>query len=79
MLIIVEPAYYLDRDGLGALVLAIQGFKGGARIITHNKEIYDGVAKEKWIMKGGLLRIEGEFVDTDDQNADCNRGPDEVF
>merc|ERR1712054_156446 len=51
---------YLDREGLGALVLAIKEYKGGVLIISHNKEFCDGVATEKWIMKGGYLRIEGE-------------------
>merc|ERR1712048_911500 len=36
------------------------GYKGGVLIISHNKEFCDGVATEKWIMKGGYLRIEGE-------------------
>merc|ERR1712054_395571 len=33
---------------------------GGVLIISHNKEFCDGVATEKWIMRGGYLRIEGE-------------------
>merc|ERR1712006_66611 len=58
--ILDEPTNYLDRDGLGALILAIKDYKGGVLIISHNKEFCDGVAQEKWIMKGGYLRIEGE-------------------
>jgi len=79
VLILDEPTNYLDRDGLGALVLAIQDFKGGVLIISHNKEFCDGVATEKWIMKGGQLRIEGESVDADEKNTEGNKGPDEVF
>merc|ERR1719387_1635668 len=60
ILILDEPTNYLDREGLGALVLAIKEYKGGVLIISHNKEFCDGVATEKWIMKGGRLRIEGE-------------------
>merc|ERR1711881_752278 len=60
ILILDEPTNYLDREGLGALVLAIKDYKGGVLIISHNKEFCDGVATEKWIMKGGYLRIEGE-------------------
>merc|ERR1712176_199755 len=59
ILILDEPTNYLDREGLGALVLAIKDYKGGVLIISHNKEFCDGVATEKWIMKGGYLRIEG--------------------
>merc|ERR1712038_1013943 len=60
ILILDEPTNYLDRDGLGALVLAIQSYTGGVLIISHNKEFCDSVCTEKWIMKGGRLRIEGE-------------------
>mmetsp|Transcript_1930 Transcript_1930/g.4896 ORF Transcript_1930/g.4896 Transcript_1930/m.4896 type:complete len:1044 (-) Transcript_1930:313-3444(-) len=78
VLILDEPTNYLDRDGLGALVLAIKDYKGGVLIISHNKEFCDGVATEKWIMMGGRLRIEGESVG-DDAADDGNIGPDEVY
>merc|ERR1719190_36384 len=79
VLILDEPTNYLDREGLGALVLAIKDYKGGVLIISHNKEFCDGVATEKWIMKGGRLRIEGESVDTEGDKVDGNAGPDEVY
>merc|ERR1739848_588385 len=69
----------LDREGLCALVLAIKDYKGGVLIISHNKEFCDGVATEKWIMKGGHLRIEGESVDTSAGGEEANKGPDEVY
>merc|ERR1712061_745841 len=79
VLILDEPTNYLDREGLGALVLAIKDYKGGVLIISHNKEFCDGVATEKWIMKGGYLRIEGESVDAEEKNEDGNKQVDEVF
>merc|ERR1712013_58187 len=79
VLILDEPTNYLDREGLGALVLAIKDYKGGVLIISHNKEFCDNVATEKWIMKGGHLRIEGESVDTSEGKDDGNAGPDEVY
>jgi len=79
VLILDEPTNYLDRDGLGALVLAIKDYKGGVLIISHNKEFCDGVATEKWIMQGGRLRIEGESVDIEESKTDGNKGPDEVY
>merc|ERR1712238_463367 len=79
ILILDEPTNYLDRDALGALVLAIKEFNGGVLIISHNKEFCDGVATEKWIMMGGKLRIEGESVDASDGKDDGNKGPDEVY
>merc|ERR1711933_606169 len=79
ILILDEPTNYLDRDGLGALVLAIKDYKGGVLIISHNREFCDSVATEKWIMQGGRLRIEGESVDADEGKEQANTGPDEVF
>merc|ERR1719409_34851 len=64
ILILDEPTNYLDRDGLGALILAIKDYQGGVLIISHNQEFCFNVATERWIMKGGYLRIEGESVDT---------------
>merc|ERR1711976_742975 len=77
--ILDEPTNYLDRDGLGALVLAIKDFKGGVLIISHNKEFCEGVATEKWIMNKGLLRIEGESVDTSAKEESGNKGPEVVY
>merc|ERR1711998_651478 len=55
------------------LVLAIKEYKGGVLIISHNKEFCDGVATEKWIMKGGYLRIEGESkAEENEQEAQGN-------
>jgi len=78
ILILDEPTNYLDRDGLGALVLAIKEYHGGVLIISHNKEFCDGVATEKWIMNKGYLRIEGESVDTSDKAGEIS-GPEVVY
>merc|ERR1711937_705202 len=80
VLILDEPTNYLDRDGLGALVLAIKDYKGGVLIISHNKEFCDGVATEKWIMKGGHLRIEGESkVDEEEAQTSGNKEQEDVY
>merc|ERR1711977_481832 len=81
ILILDEPTNYLDREGLGALVLAIQDYKGGVLIISHNKEFCDGVAQEKWIMNKGYLRIEGESVDTTagDEAASGNKAQEDIL
>merc|ERR1719159_1316048 len=79
ILILDEPTNYLDRDGLGALVLAIKDYEGGVLIISHNKEFCDGVATEKWIMNKGHLRIEGESVDTSAKTEEGNKGPEVVY
>merc|ERR1712029_1151163 len=79
ILILDEPTNYLDRDGLGALVLAIKDYKGGVLIISHNKEFCDNVATEKWIMKGGYLRIEGESRGGDDEEQSGNKAKEDVY
>merc|ERR1712139_356405 len=79
VLILDEPTNYLDREGLGALVLAIKDYKGGVLIISHNKEFCDSVATEKWIMKGGYLRIEGESKAVEDEQASGNKEIEEVY
>jgi elongation factor 3 len=79
VLILDEPTNYLDRDGLGALVLAIKDYEGGVLIISHNKEFCEGVATEKWIMNKGYLRIEGESVDTSNKEEQGNKGPEVVY
>merc|ERR1712216_1006730 len=63
LVVLDEPTNYLDRDGLGALTKAIEDFEGGVIIISHNKEFCNAVASEKWIMKAGLLKQEGESVE----------------
>merc|ERR1712031_4109 len=69
VLILDEPTNYLDREGLGALVLAIKDYKGGVLIISHNKEFCDGVAQEKWIMNKGIEDIVDASGNKIEQNA----------
>merc|ERR1711935_832981 len=79
ILILDEPTNYLDREGLGALVLAIKDYKGGVLIISHNKEFCENVATEKWIMKGGYLRIEGESVEAAEDDKGGNKAVEDVY
>lgn len=74
-----ELTNYLDRDDLGALVLAIKDYEGGVLIISNNKEFCDGVATEKWITNTGYLRIEGESVDTSPKDDSGNSGPERLL
>ena len=75
----MNPQTTLDRDGLGALVLAFKDYEGGVLIISHNKEFCDGVATVEWIMDKGYLRIEGESVDTSAKDESGNKGPEVVY
>merc|ERR1711988_1815816 len=66
LVILDEPTNYLDRDALGALVAAIDAYKGGVVVISHNREFANAICQEKWIMEAGRLRREGESVAQDD-------------
>merc|ERR1719413_35304 len=79
VLILDEPTNYLDRNGLGALVLAIKDYKGGVLIISHNKEFCENVATERWIMKGGYLRIEGQSVEAEEEQGGGNKEIEDVY
>merc|ERR1711975_34366 len=68
-----------DREGLGALVLACASYKGGVLIISHNKEFCENVATEKWIMKGGYLRIEGESKGDEEEEKGGNKQQEDVY
>merc|ERR1712100_772933 len=78
ILVLDEPTNYLDREGLGALVLAIKDYKGGVLIISHNREFCENVATEKWIMQGGKLRIEGESVADEKEEESGNKQQETV-
>jgi len=60
ILILDEPTNYLDREALGALAKAIEGFGGGVVIISHNSEFVSTVCKEEWLMDSGHLTTKGE-------------------
>ena len=79
VLILDEPTNYLDREGIGALVLAIRDCEGGVLIISHNKEFCDGVATEKWIMNKGILRIKGEPVAKEKEKQSVNKQQEDVY
>merc|ERR1712190_216740 len=79
ILILDEPTNYLDREGLGALVTAIKDYKGGVLITSHNKEFCGGVATEKWIMKGGYLRIEGAPVEEKEEKETGNKTQEDIY
>ena len=73
LIILDEPTNYLDRDGLGALTKAIEEFKGGVIIISHNREFANAVSHETWIMEFGKLRREGISIEQNDNKQNDNK------
>eukprot|EP00303_Exanthemachrysis_gayraliae_P007461 CAMPEP_0206007530 /NCGR_PEP_ID=MMETSP1464-20131121/5816_1 /ASSEMBLY_ACC=CAM_ASM_001124 /TAXON_ID=119497 /ORGANISM="Exanthemachrysis gayraliae, Strain RCC1523" /LENGTH=1054 /DNA_ID=CAMNT_0053381027 /DNA_START=42 /DNA_END=3206 /DNA_ORIENTATION=- len=51
LVLLDEPTNYLDRESLGALAGAIEGFEGGVVIISHNEEFTKKLCKETWLME----------------------------
>jgi len=60
ILILDEPTNYLDRESLGALAGAIEGFDGGVVMITHNNEFCSKLCPETWVMDSGHLETKGD-------------------
>jgi len=60
ILILDEPTNYLDRESLGALAGAIEGFAGGVVMITHNNEFCSKLCPETWVMDAGHLETKGD-------------------
>lgn len=50
VILLDEPTNYLDRESLGALAGAVQGFGGGVVIISHNEEFTSTLCTETWLM-----------------------------
>jgi len=60
IVILDEPTNYLDRESLGALAGAIEGFDGGIIIISHNNEFVSKLCPETWVMDAGHLETKGD-------------------
>jgi len=53
VVILDEPTNYLDRESLAALAVAIENFKGGVVIITHNDQFSKQLCPETWLVEKG--------------------------
>jgi len=62
ILILDEPTNHLDFDTIAALTEAIQDFKGGIIIVSHNQALIKQTCKECWEIKNKkVVRVEGGF------------------
>jgi elongation factor 3 len=59
MVVLDEPTNFLDREALGALSEGLNAWGGAVLMISHNKEFYSSVCKEEWVLKAGILEIQG--------------------
>merc|ERR1712157_679939 len=60
ILILDEPTNYLDRESLGALAGAIEGYDGGVVMITHNNDFCSQLCPETWLVQDGKCDCKGD-------------------
>jgi len=60
VIIFDEPTNFLDRESTNALSDAIQSFKGGVLVISHNDDFYNAITREKWLLENGTMTVFGD-------------------
>eukprot|EP01012_Entosiphon_sulcatum_P010372 TRINITY_DN1604_c0_g1_i1.p1 TRINITY_DN1604_c0_g1~~TRINITY_DN1604_c0_g1_i1.p1 ORF type:complete len:737 (+),score=215.36 TRINITY_DN1604_c0_g1_i1:293-2212(+) len=64
LLLLDEPTNHLDIDTVDALIDALNCYKGGVVIISHDEHLIESVCDEIWVAGNGeLVRYHGEFRD----------------
>jgi len=74
-----EPTNHLDIQSVDALSQALQEFKGGVILITHDQRLVSTVAKDLWVCRGNssVEIFDGSFDDYKQEIVD--KMPDELF
>ncbi|EJW77781.1 hypothetical protein WUBG_11308 [Wuchereria bancrofti] len=55
-----EPTNHLDIETVEALGRALNSFKGGVLIVSHDEKLIDMVCKELWVVKDrSVMTLEG--------------------
>lgn len=61
-LILDEPTNHLDVETVEALGIAIQNFKGGVVLVSHDEQLIEMVCQELWVCRGGsVTAVSGGF------------------
>ncbi|CAM9619271.1 unnamed protein product [Scytosiphon promiscuus] len=64
VVIMDEPTNHLDLETIEALILALQAFKGGVMIVSHDQHFINKVCSELWVVGSGeVAKYPGEFDD----------------
>ncbi len=70
LLIIDEGSNHLSMDAVDALVQAIQDFKGGLMVVSHDQYFVSQCCNELWVVENGVCaRFPGDFNDYKDHTA----------
>lgn len=62
ILLLDEPTNTLDMQGIDALAEAINAFEGGVVLVSHDFRLLSQVAREIWVVDGGLNVWEGDIM-----------------
>jgi len=73
IVILDEPTNYLDRDSLGAMAEAINGYEGGVVIISHNAQFVDQVCPEVWHLEHHTLNLKGSYDWLESANKEASK------
>jgi len=76
-----EPTNHLDIQSVDALSQALQEFKGGVILITHDQRLVSTVAKELWVCRGNCgVEIKNSDRAFDEYKQEIiDKMPDELF
>uniref|UniRef100_A0A3Q3MJY6 ATP-binding cassette sub-family F member 3 n=1 Tax=Mastacembelus armatus TaxID=205130 RepID=A0A3Q3MJY6_9TELE len=60
--ILDEPTNHLDMETIEALAKALNKFRGGVTLVSHDERLIRMVCKELWVCEGGQVqRVDGGF------------------
>ena len=69
-----EGSNHLSMEAVDALVEAIQDFKGGVMIVSHDQYFVSQCCKELWVVHGGIAsRFRGDFLEYKSHTAELTQ------
>ncbi|KAJ1674643.1 ATP-binding cassette, regulator of translational elongation [Spiromyces aspiralis] len=62
-LVLDEPTNHLDMESIDALTMALNEFRGGVVIVSHDERFIDSVCTEMWVCANGVVtKFKGEGI-----------------
>jgi len=76
VILLDEPTNHLDLEAIEALTHAIQEFKGGVLIISHDQYFIKSVCSQVWVVRRGSIEefaVNGQRAGFDEYKKECLR------
>jgi len=74
VLVIDEGSNHLSMEAVDALVEAVQDFKGGILVVSHDQYFVSNTCSELWVVDGGTAtRFRGDFDDYKKHTAEITQ------